>query len=47
MLSELIKIGYTAGRGAADLLVGYGVANTDVHRFNNLARFRVFNCKCE
>jgi hypothetical protein len=29
------------------LFVGNGVADADVHRFNHLACFIGFNCKCE
>ena len=32
---------------AANLLLGYGVADADVHNFNHLGAFRTFNCKCE
>ncbi len=45
--SELIQVVHTAGRSAADLLVGDGFADTDVHKFNNLARFQAFKRKCE
>lgn len=45
--SKLIEVIYTAGRSAADLLVGDGFADADVHKFNNLAQFQAFNRKCE
>ena len=32
---------------SADLLVSDGVADTDVHKFNNLAQFQAFKRKCE
>jgi hypothetical protein len=45
MLPELIQVIDAVLCSSADLLVGYSVANADVHKFNNLARFQVFNCK--
>ena len=47
VLSELIEVVHTGLRGSADLLVGNGVADTDVHKFNNLAQFWRFKRKCE
>jgi hypothetical protein len=44
---ELVEIIHTVSCSPADLLVGDGVADTDVHKFKNLADFQAFNCKCE
>ena len=44
---QAAKIPYTGVRRLADLLVSNGVADADVHKFNHLARFMAFNCKCE
>ena len=44
---QAAKILYTGFRRLADLLVSNGVADADVHKFNHLARFMAFNCKCE
>ncbi len=41
--SELIEIVHAGGRSAADLLIGYGFADADVHKFNNLAGFDYLN----
>jgi len=43
--TEFIQIIHAPGRSAADLLVGDGFADADVHKFNGLAKLQLFKRK--
>ena len=46
-VAQLPQITHPGIRSLADLLVSNGIADTDVHDFNDLEVQSSFNCKCE
>ena len=44
-LAKLVEVADPPSRGAANLFVGHGVADADIHKFNDLAKLRLFKRK--